>query len=218
MHCSTRIVLALAWALAAGAQDGERKPADYPVQVPVGGVILAAENLGPAVPSTLGSLYTNGYLTIEIAMFPDKARTTDVTHGQFTLRINGTKTQIPADSSGAVAASIKYPDWERRRHLEASAGMGDGVVIVGRPAPVGRFPGDPTTRRTPVPSTPTGLEREKDPATVEEIVARAGLPEGDLRLPVRGCLYFPYKGKLKKIKTLEVIYTGPLGEAVLRIP
>ena len=149
-------------------------------------------------------------------------RDASLAQAQFGLRINGSKSVLRPDSPGFVAASIKYADWERYRGFEATAGLGNAGVILGRPTPAERFPGDrrPTEGRTPnpVPPVQSPMETKKEQAPVEDLVKAAALPEGELVLPVSGCLYFQYKGKLKKIKKLELVYEGPLGEASVRIP
>ena len=220
--CLRNSLLLILATVALASGQVERGAADYPARVELGDATLAAEKLGPAVPSQQGSLYTDGYLVIEAAMFSKNRRNVSIRHEQFRLRINGAKTLVSPDTPGAVAASIKYPDWEQRRHVEVGTGMGDATVILGRPYPTERFPGDrrPTvgTVPNPVPRTPTAVDRAPDATPIEETVARAALQEGDIALPTRGCLYFRFKGKLKSIRKLELIYARPLGEAVLRIP
>jgi hypothetical protein len=197
-------------------QAGEtvRKPADYPVHVDIGGITFAAENLGPSVPTPSGGLFTTDYLVIEVALFAEGAgRTVAVRHQHFALRINGEKSLLRPDSPGAVSASVKYPDWEQRRTIEA----GVGPVIIGRPNPVGRFPGDNRGGRT-YPQVENPVGRKGDNTPIDELVLNAALPEGEVRVPVTGCLYFPFKKKMKTIKKLELIYDGAMGEGSLRFP
>ena len=91
-------------------------------------------------------------------------------------------------------------------------------MILGRPVPVERFPGDPTARRrlpprAPEPEDRSGAEKTPEPKA-EEVVVETALPEGTQRLPVSGYLYFAYKGK---VKSVELIYDGPEGHAALRL-
>lgn len=205
--------------LAALVHAGEtvRKPENYPVRTKVGNLTMAAENLGPSVPTPSGGLFTTDYIVIEVALFGEgRGQTVSVTHRQFALRINGQKSLLRPDTPGAVAASIKYPDWEQQRHLEVTA----GPVIIGRPVPVERFPGDrrPTEGRVSRPRVENPVERKPDPTSVDELVRDAALFEGEMPLPASGCLYFPYKKKMKTIKKLELVYDGPIGEGSLRLP
>jgi len=48
-------------------------------------------------------------------------------------------------------------------------------------------------------------------------VEKASLPEGDRPLPEAGLLFFPYHGQGDKIKSVELIYSGPAGKATLTL-
>jgi hypothetical protein len=204
------------------AAEPTRKPQEYPAHVRVGNIIIAAENLGPSVPTPSGGVYLNDYVAIEVAVFAEGTRSADLSASHFGLRINGSRAILRPDSAGFVAASLKYSNWERYRGFEATAGMGNAGVVLGRPTPASRFPGDrrPTEGRAPNPVPPvhSPIENRREEAPVEELVQNAALPEGERVLPISGCLYFQYKGKLKKIKKLELVYEGPSGETSLRIP
>lgn len=212
---------------AAGLAMGEqpsRAVEEYAARARVGSFIVAAENLGPSIPNAAGGIYLQDYLVIEAAIFPvgGEKRST-LAQANFGLRVNGSRSVLRPDPPAFVAAAIKYPDWERQREVVAGGQMGNAQVILGRRDPVERFPGDrrPTEQRRPVPNpvprVDSPVEQKRDDESVERQVRRAALPEGDVALPVAGCLYFPYKGKASKIKTLELVYEGALGAATLRI-
>lgn len=212
---------ALAW-----GQSGTSPKAsagDYPVQAKAGEVALGAEYLVHSISSSQQTFVAPDFLVFEVAVFPPKGQSVEISTGQFRLRINGKKQVLYAQSPGFVAASLKYPDWEYRPTLEAGAGVGGGGVTIGRPNPVERFPGDrrPTEGRTPAPpqvpaQTPGGVE--KQPVQMaEEAVVNSALPEGRTTGPVSGHLYFPYKGKLKSIKSLELIFEQGERETVLKV-
>lgn len=162
---------------------------------------------------------TPDYVVVEVSVTPPDAREITVSHGHFTLRMNKKKQLLFPQAPAFVAASLKYPEWEQERSLVAVA----GPVIIGRPERVGRFPGDPTPQqgrlpkppRAPVPDHPGGIEEDR--AKPEEVVVKAALPEGAFRTPVTGYLYFPHRGAIKKIKSLELIYNGPAGEKTLKL-
>ena len=200
-----------------------RKPEEYPARMKLGGITIAAENLGPSIPTASGGMNTRDYISIEVAIFAEGlGQQTSISHQQFALRINGVKSLLRPDTPGAVAASIKYPDWEQHPRLEGTAGMGNANVILGRPRPVERFPGDHRpaegTGTGPMPRIENPIGRKGEPQSVDELVQRVALPEGAVGLPASGCLYFPYKKQMKTIKTLELVYEGPLGEGSMRIP
>jgi hypothetical protein len=162
------------------------------------------------------------YLVVEVALYAPPAKRIEVSQGQFVLAVNGRKQTLRPQAPSVVAASLKYPDWEPRPSLEVGAGVGNAGVTLGRPQPVERVPGDrrpPQTRTPQPPQAPQqdhGVEREPAP-NADEVVDEIALPEGDIKAPVSGYLYFPYKGKVTAIHSLELLYTGPTGEATLKL-
>ncbi len=219
MHCRIAGVLGISISLLSAQGEAPKKAADYPVHVQVRGYELGAEYLVHSVPTEQGTLFTDDYLVIELAVFPSRGVTPVISTGSFTLRINGKKSVLLSQAPGMVAASLKYPDWQTRRTVEGTAGNENGDVIVGRPPAVGRFPGDPTGSRLPRTQPPeeTGpaanVGRQR-PISVDELVTRAALPEGPVEKPVRGCIFFPFHGKTKSIKSLELLYASPDGGEV----
>jgi len=142
----------------------------------------------------------------------------------FHLRLNGKKHVLFAQTPQMVAAGLKYDDWEQRPTLVAGGGMGNGGILIGRPQQVERFPGDTreAQRRVPggIPRAPEPENRSGQERVVvkpEEIVVRAALPEGDIRAHAKGYLYFAFKGKPSSLKKVELLYSGPAGEALLRL-
>jgi hypothetical protein len=75
---------------------------------------------------------------------------------------------------------------------------------------VERFPGDrrPTQDRLPAPprtdTNPTGVQQEEQ-LPISEVIPRIALPEGAIRTPTSGYLFFPYRGKLKALKSVELV-------------
>ena len=204
----------------------KEKPADYPVRTQLPGLEIAAEYLVHSLPVNGGVLDANDYLVLEIAIYPEAGETFSVSSGDFTLKINDRKSVLFAQAPGMVAASIKYPDWEVRPSLEATAGVGGTDVILGRPRTTSRFPGDPVPDQSRLPRQPRVPDQtntsgqEKPPAEpVEVSIARSALPEGPTHGPVSGYLFFAFKGKTKSIRSLELLYSSPDGrrEAKLRL-
>jgi hypothetical protein len=164
-------------------------------------------------------IVTPDYLVVEVTVTPPRDEEILVSSGHFTLKMNGKRQVLFAQTPAFVAASLKYPDWERRPSLVAQA----GPVIVGRPEITERFPGDPVPGRTRLPAPPrapapedrSGLEKEE--VRPADLVVQAALPEGPAKSEVKGYLYFPYRGAIKKIKSLQLIYRGPAGDADLKL-
>jgi hypothetical protein len=193
-------------------------PAEYPVHVTAGELALGAEYLVHSVSSGGQTFVVPKHLVVEVAVFPAKGRAVELASGQFSLRINGKKKDVLHPEAPAfVAASLKYADWEGSRGLE----VGLGPITIGRPTTVGRFPGD---NREPQPRTPprapdqnpAGVQKEAS-LTAEETVVDAALPEDRAAGPVSGHLYFPYRGKVKSLKSLELIYQHGDEQSILRL-
>lgn len=203
------------------AADRE-KASDWPVHASAGKAEIGAEYMVHSVIHSGETVFVRDYLAIEVALFPAKGQRLDISQGQFALRMNGKKTAMLAQTAGMVAASVKYEDWEQHKQLEATAGVGDASVILGRPRTSARFPGDPTQTRDRLPQPPKAPAPEdrsgvgkQEKLSAEEIITRAALPEGETEKPARGYLYFAYKGNTSKIKKLELSYAGSAGTVVL---
>lgn len=197
------------------------KPTAYTVQATLPTVTLAADYLVHSFPAGQQMLVIRDYLVVEVACFPARDVKLLLAQGQFTLRIDGKRTLL-AQSPQFVAASLKYPDWEFRPTVVAGAGVNDASVIVGRPQTSSRFPGDPTERRRlPTPPTSPAPEheqaRQKPEAEPHELLIASALPEGPTGGPVAGCLFFPFKGKPAKLRSVELLYDGPAGSTRLSL-
>jgi hypothetical protein len=223
-RCVTpRLPLALLFASIATAQyEVPRKASEYPAHATWPQFEIGAEYLVHSIPTDNGSLFARDYLVVEVAIYPAKQPIV-ISDAHFTLRMNGKKSVLNAESPSFVAASMKYPDWEQRPTVIGEAGAGNGSVIVGAPTPTPRFPGDRTGGR------PIGMPR-KEPdntdaagnprpyASVDELISRAALPEGEARTPRKGALFFAYQGKLKSIHKLELVYDDTHGnQGTLRV-
>jgi hypothetical protein len=220
------VLLAAAPLAAQGPYGTTPKPkvTDYPVHGQAGVVSMGAEYLVRSVPVGDQTLIVPDYLVVEVALYPPAGRPLAVSSGEFTLRLNGKKQVLHAQAPGFVAASLKYPDWEQRPTVVGYGGIGNAGVILGRPEQVERFPGDPRPTQTRLPRPPTAPAPE-DPSGLpkpearppEDAVNQTALPSGQVRGPVSGFLYFAFKGKPKSVKTLELLYVGPAGNATLRL-
>lgn len=221
-RCALRLLLWSALPLLAGT-DPKPKASDYPVHTAVSNVSIGAEYLVRSFSGRNQTFFARDHLVVEIAVYPPSGQSLKVSSGQFTLRINKKDLILP-QAPEFLAAGFRYPDWEQRPSLEAIGGVGDAGVIIGRPESRERFPGDPRpgqTRlppppRAPAPDDRSGLEKQPPPRA-DEVVVEAALPEGEVSSPAAGYLYFPYKGKTKSIRSLELLYRGPSGAATLRL-
>jgi hypothetical protein len=193
------------------APADRQKAADYPVSASAGQMELGAEFLMHSIPSARGYYFAKSYLVVDVGVFPKPGVFVKVSAGQFTLRLNGGRIPLLAQPPGMVAASLKYPDWRESTGLTAGASVG-GIGINNVPRPVGRFPGD---SRGQVPGQVATSNPDDEPDHQLSLVA---LPDTSSDRPTKGCVFFASDIKAKKIKSLELEWTGPAGEhAILRL-
>jgi hypothetical protein len=213
------ILLAAVSPHGAVAQGTTTKPkaAEYPVHARLHDMEIGVEYMVRSFGADQIML-ADDFLVTEVAIYPAYRAGVELDARKFTMRINGKKEVLFAQSPGAVAASLKYPDWQRKPQLSVGAGMGDRGIILGRPQQVERFPGDrraeprlPAPPRVPTSDTPAAAE----PVDLSEMIHKVALPEGVARFPVSGYLFFPYRGKLKSLKRVELLVETGLSEPVV---
>ena len=185
-------------------------PADYKAHAPINkDHTLAAEFQGRTVSAPSAAFVLQDYVVVEVALF---TRAYEFNFARYSLRLNG-KSPLLAQTPGMVAASLKYPDWENRREMTATAGVGDANVIFGRRNTTPRFPGD---RRQPQPPPGTPVKEVTIPENAPwDWVAKLAWEDGTVKGPAGGLLYFPYSGNLAKLKNIELIYNSPEGLVTL---
>src|SRR4051812_3997733 len=193
------------------------KPEDFPECKDASRVAIGAEFMIHSFGRDAERYVNEDYLTVEVGVYPTNRTPVVVALGQFTLRINGKKDAIAAATPSLVAASLKYPDWEQHAQLEAGA----GPVTIGRPQQTSRFPGDnrPAQQRGPAPpKAPTDSATQvPEHIAPSELVKEVAIEEGEHKFPTGGYLYFPYHGKIKSIKTLDLIYDNGSESVTLRL-
>jgi hypothetical protein len=176
-------------------------PTDYQAHARAGTVTVAADFTGHSVPTLQGPLSTEDYVVIETGLFGSPGAQIRLSADDFSLRINGKKKPLPARQFGLILESLKDPEWEPPEKAEkkskASIGGGGKTEGNGPPAPV----------KIPIP-----LQR-----AMAQRVQQAALPEGDRALPQAGLIFFEYRGKTKSIRSIELIYAGPAGQATLTL-
>jgi hypothetical protein len=185
-------------------------PADYLSHAQAGTVTIAAEFAGHSLPTLEGStLSSEDYVAVETGLFGPPGARTNISIGDFALRINGRKAPYPALPYGLVASSAKDPEWEPPEKIEErKAKLTGGADTGGTSIDTS---GEPKATPTPI-KIPLAIQRGW-----AQRVQRVTLPEGDRALPVAGLLFFEYHGKREKILSLELIYKGPAGKANLTL-
>ena len=180
-----------------------------------------AESLAHSVPiSRGGMLFAENHIVIETAFYGPIGQAISIAPEHFTLLVNGKTPPILADAPGAVAASMRDSVFSTGPHLEVGGSVGDAGVVLGRRRPQTGVPEIDTTRgrrpappQAPVPEDRSGVPRNQ-PLDVGEEMERVSLPRGECKLPTGGLLYFPFRGKLKSIKSMILRYSPPGGTPV----
>ena len=183
---------------------------EYPAHIELPQLALGAEDMVRSF-ALDGRVYVaEDYLVVEVALFPARGTRPLVRVSDFQLHLNGSKQGLLAQTPGMVAASLKYSDWESKPTLIGEASAGNAGVIINRPQGSQRFPMDTRQERSRLPRPPqVSMDRQVEPTdqrTAAELVVEAALQEGEAASPISGYLYFPYKGKTKKIRSMALGY------------
>lgn len=205
-------LLSLTTAISGGV-DPRKSAAEYPAHATSPAGSIGAEYAGRFVMKDGQSHQTGDYVAIEIGFFPAIPGPVSLRGSDLMLRINGSKQLVYPQSAGLVAGSVRHPEWENRRGLEAGAGMGGTGVIIGRPRRTSRFPGDPTSdlpARIPTEADRQGVsDPTEDPLeTAARAINAQALDEGSYPGPRAGYIYFIYKKKLTTLKKLELVWVS----------
>jgi hypothetical protein len=177
-------------------------PSEYQAQAQAGAVTIAAEFTGHSIPTPEGTYTTDDFVVVEVALFGAPQARTRLSIGDFSLRINGKKTPSPSQPYELAFKSLKDPEWEPPTKTESKSKTSIG----------GGAGGNSGSTLPPVVHMPIELRR-----AMEQRVQRTALLEGDRALPQAGMLFFEYHGKAEGIRSLELIYSGPAGNATLAL-
>lgn len=178
--------------------------ADYQTQGKVGNVTIGAEFTGHGIPSVQQPLNSEDYVAVEVGLFgPADARLT-IGAADFSLRVNGKKDLLPSQPWGLVAKNVKDLEWVSPDAVPGES-KSKGSVSGGGGGQAGSPPPLP-------PKVPIDVLRGWQLA-----VRNAALAQGDRALPQAGLVFFPYRGKVANIRSLELIYEGPAGTVSLTL-
>jgi hypothetical protein len=171
--------------------------AEYQARAQAGAVTIGAEFTAHSVATLQATLATEDYVVVEVGLFGQPDARLKLSHEDFSLRVNGKKALLLAQPYLLVFKSLKDPEWE---------------------PPASKAKKDSSDAETPKSSDrnpvfvriPFDVER-----TMQVRVQKAALPEGDRALPEAGLIFFQYGGRTNGIHSVELIYTGPAGQATL---
>jgi hypothetical protein len=181
-------------------------PGDYLSQAKAASVTIAAEFKGHFVPTADGLLSTDDFVVVEVGLFGPPDARLKLSFEDFSLRLNGKKAAEPSQSDLVVFKSVKDPEWEPPdKDKEAAKAGKTSMSSGGRGAPAADGP-------PPVVHPPLPLQR-----SWEHRVEKVSLMEGDRPLPQAGLIFFKYGGKTKSLHSIELIYNGAGGKAILAL-
>jgi len=195
-----------------GGTETKPKVEDYEVHGQTGSLGIGAEFTVHSFGRGEQMFIAKDYLVVEVALFPAKATTFEMHGGDFALRINGKKELLAASDVTAVVADMQHPEFQQQKLPNAEVGGGvNGVgVTMGGPPYDHPFPGS----QMPAPQPPPRVEIPKDnpsgvqaePVDPYEVLRETAIEEGQHHAPISGFLYFHFRGNVKSIKTLELVY------------
>jgi hypothetical protein len=184
------------------AIDPRPKPTDYPSHAESERLAIGAEYLVHSFSNGSQMYNAPEYLIVDTAVFPHG--TLDVKRSQFSLRVTLQEKKsdetviLHADAPTLVAYNVTSGLNAVPPQMRTPAGQG------------GRVP-QPSDRTISSDAPPSAGSEE-----VSEVVTRMALPEDSIHGGEAGYLYFPFSGKVKKIKALDLVFSeGSNGENAL---
>ena len=235
-------ILLLAAAPLLPAQPGipvRPAPTDYATRNVQDGITVAATVVPPDQVRKLFSKDLNheGYVVVEVAVYPAAGRPLDVTPDEFTLKVGATGAILQSQTPAAIASGDKRatqaktgpPQLPDKVHVYNTATIGyesrsngpygrQGGVYTGTSTTVGvgdnpypPGPGGPQTQPAPRGAKPDWT------AAKQELEAKE-LPEGRTAEPVAGYLYFLKASTKEKRPDHELTWYRTAGTIRLSIP
>ena len=213
------LLLLCCLSLVFGGTETKPKVEDYEVHGQAQNLAIGAEYTVHSYSRGEQMFIAQDYLVVEVALFTPKGANFEVSHADFSLRINGKQVLGAADPQMVVEA-MKHPEFRQPSPNAQVAGGVDnrGVIIGGPPRNSNLFPGSPVPG-TPPAYPPVEIPRDdpsgvrKEPVDPYDVLLATALVEGQHHAATSGYLYFPFKGKTKSLKTLELLYQ----DAVLKL-
>ncbi|HEX4134785.1 MAG TPA: hypothetical protein VHY84_09270 [Bryobacteraceae bacterium] len=178
-------------------------PGDYQARGQAGKVTIAAEFDDHEIPDPNSVLSTEDFVVVEVGLYGAAGARLTMSYNDFSLRINGKKTPLPAQGYVRVFRSLKDPAYvppdAPKAQEKSKGGVTDGTSSTNITEPT----------LAPIVHIPIEVSRGW-----EQRVRMASLPEGDRPLPLAGLLFFEHSGKTRDA---ELIYNGPAGKATLQL-
>lgn len=216
------IVAACAFtAMAEGTQTKQNASQYYARADLHDGASIGADFLGKYMRIQGTTIYSDEYVFVEVALFAPPGHHVQVKDGEFKLKINGT--ELPVQPAGAVTSTQGFLEMVPRPELLLDGNAADGTLEIGGRKSKAAHSDDRQQADGSAPPANQGTGGDGQQAEAEPTknasaaVNAAVLHAGEYSVPVSGYLCFSFEGKLKKIKHAELVYSGPLGSATLKL-
>lgn len=186
-----------------------KSAAEYPVQGRMPDAEFGVEYTVRSFGDNRTMYLAEGFLAVDVAIFPLTKQRVKLDRTNFDLRVNGKV--VHAAEASQVASNLRFSDYRNQPIGGMSTGGGDSQPR----SP--RFPGDPRAgRQPPVVQSPHPTNQEAlDPPS---LALKVALPAPiDSLYPVSGFVYFPFDGKMKNIKTVDLLIVRDSGTLELRL-
>ena len=169
----------------------------YPAHAEHDGTKIGVALMSPdEVRKVFGFDVDRSCLIVEVALYPPNDKGRNVSPGDFSLRVAGTKTAVKPSTATAMAAK-----WQQLFRVQRDVKAEPYVEVVAGPH-VGHIEGQVGVETD---YGPPHSASDTDRATVEAELADKSLPEGKASSPVAGYLYFPILSR-KKHTALQLDY------------
>lgn len=185
--------------LSAQGTTPKPKPEDYEVHAQAKDAAVGAEFMVHSFSSGEQTFLAKDYLVVEVALYPPKGATLSIRNGDFSLRLNRKEAGLQPASPSDVVFSLNRSEWSQPATMIPGGPRSPDPVPGGQP-PVGE------PRYNPASSG-------NRPGKSDELLLETALVEGPHHAAFSGFLYFPYRGKMSSIKTLELLFE----DAVLKL-
>jgi len=183
-------------------------PTDYQAHGQAGKIIIAAELDGHAIPDPSLTLTTEDYLVVEVALYGPPGTNLRLNFQDFSLRVNGKKTPLPAQPYELTFKSLISPEYEPpTQHMLDDANKKTSVNTGTNGQNSGSHTNITDPQLPPLIHIPFEVKR-----AWEQKIHMDSLPEGDRPLPQGGLLFFEKSGKTNSV---ELIYNSPAGKVTI---
>jgi hypothetical protein len=201
------VIVVTACALAANSQQGlpaRSAPDHYAAQARTAELVVAADVIDPEqVRNEFSTTLVPAYQVLEVAVYPSKGSSVDISALDFALRVDGRFIR-PAAPRTIAAMNQKKAKSGRDITLWPAVGVSTGTYGTGTNVGVGVGLGG---------SDPRPASTDRDRRIMETELDDRGLRDGVADKPVAGYLYFPV-GETKA-STMELVYQHDKGEVTL---